>query len=165
MEPTFKPADRSDVERLLEMRRAFCRHEGLDLDDGPARVALGELLDAPTLGRVWLICSGTDVVGYVVLAFGYSLEFDGRDAYVDELFVQEEHRGRGLGGQAVRFVEEVCASLGVRALHLEVDRDNARAQAVYRKAGFEDRNNFLLTKRIVRDRRAGSARRPPPACS
>jgi GNAT superfamily N-acetyltransferase len=152
VEPTFKPADRSDVERLLEMRRAFCRHEGLDLDDVRARAALAELLDAPALGRVWLICvNESDAVGYVVLAFGYSLEFDGRDAFVDELFVLEQHRGRGLGGRALRFVEETCASLGVRALHLEVDRGNARAQAVYRKAGFEDRNNFLLTKRTAPD--------------
>ena len=39
-------------------------------------------------------------------------------------------------------------ALGIRALHLEVDRQNARARAVYEKAGFEDRNNYLLTKRL-----------------
>jgi hypothetical protein len=43
----------------------------------------------------------------------------------------------------------VCAARGVRALHLEVDRNNPRALAAYLKAGFEDRNNFLLTKRIA----------------
>ena len=39
--------------------------------------------------------------------------------------------------------------LGVRALHLEVDRENGRARAVYEKAGIEDRNNYLLTKRLT----------------
>jgi hypothetical protein len=39
--------------------------------------------------------------------------------------------------------------MGIRALHLEVDRENHRARAVYGKAGFEDRNNHLLTKRLA----------------
>jgi GNAT superfamily N-acetyltransferase len=87
--------------------------------------------------------------GYVVLTFGYSLEFNGHDAFVDELYVEEGHRGKGLGGLAVRLAEDTCRTMGVRALHLEVDRENHRARAVYEKAGFEDRDNHLLTKRLA----------------
>lgn len=91
------------------------------------------------------------MVGYVVLTFSYSLEFHGRDAYVDEIYVREAHRGRGVGGQTLRFIEKVCRALGVQALHLEVDRDNTSARAVYETAGFEDRNNYLLTRRIAHE--------------
>ena len=44
------------------------------------------------------------------------------------------------------FVERFCESRGILALHLEVDRGNLHAQALYRKAGYHDRNNYLLTK-------------------
>jgi hypothetical protein len=39
--------------------------------------------------------------------------------------------------------------MGIWALHLEVERENHQARAVYEKAAFEDRNNHLLTKRLA----------------
>ena len=148
MDPTFKVADRSDVDVLLGLRRAFCRHEDMAFDEGAARAALENLLADGSLGKVWLVHVGGAAAGYVVLTFGYSLEFDGREAFVDELYVEEGYRGLGVGGLALRLAADACQTMGVRALHLEVDRENQRARAVYEKAGFEDRNNHLLTKRL-----------------
>jgi len=36
--------------------------------------------------------------------------------------------------------------LGVKALHLEVERTNTAAQAFYRKIGFKDHSRYLMTK-------------------
>jgi GNAT superfamily N-acetyltransferase len=146
MDPTFQAADRPDVDVLLGLRRAFCHHQDLPFDEGAARTALDNLLADGSLGKVWLIYLDSAAAGYIVLTFGYSLEFDGRDAFVDELYIAEDHRRKGLGGLALRLVEDTCRTMGVRALHLEVNRENHRARAVYEKAGFEDRNNHLLTK-------------------
>ena len=46
----------------------------------------------------------------------------------------------------VGFAEGVCRGRGVRALHLEVERENTRAQSIYRRAGFVDHDRYLLTK-------------------
>ena len=149
MEATFKVAGHPDMDVLLALRREFCLHQEIAFDEQCAGGALARLLDDQAHGRVWLIGSGGTTVGYVVLIFSYSLEFDGRDAYVDEIYLQEPYRGRGLGPKALLFAEGVCAALGVRALHLGVDRNNVRALTAYLKAGFEDRNHCLLTKRIA----------------
>src|SRR5262245_50136072 len=149
MDPTFRSADRTHVDVLVGLRRAFCRHQHLPFDEGAARAALENLLADGSLGRVWLIHLAGATAGYLVVTFGYSLEFNGRDAFVDELYVEEAHRGRGLGGLALRLAEDACRTMGIQALHLEVDRENHRARAVYDKAGFEDRNNHLLTKRLA----------------
>ena len=149
VEATFKAAGHSDVDVLVALRREFCRHQEIGFDEQPARVALTRLLGDHSLGRVWLIDSGAATAGYVVLIFSYSLEFDGCDAYVDEIYLRESHRGRGLGQEALLFAEGVCAALGLRALHLGVERNNVRALTAYLKAGFEDRNHCLLTKRIA----------------
>jgi ribosomal protein S18 acetylase RimI-like enzyme len=53
-----------------------------------------------------------------------------------------------VGKSAIKFVEEACRALGVQALHLEVGRDNPRAQALYRRVGFEDHDRYLMTKWI-----------------
>jgi len=48
-------------------------------------------------------------------------------------------------------VEEAALSLNVRALHLEVVRENATALSVYRKLGFKDRESTFLSKWIAQD--------------
>jgi ribosomal protein S18 acetylase RimI-like enzyme len=146
MEPTFRTADTSDADALVEMMRDFNAHERIAFDEGEVRAALARLFADDSLGLACLILLDGEVAGYVVIAFGFSIEFRGRDAFVDELFVKDEFRGRGLGSAAVRFAEGVCRGRGVRALHLEVERENTRAQSVYRRAGFADHDRYLLTK-------------------
>ncbi|MBD2459995.1 GNAT family N-acetyltransferase [Oscillatoria sp. FACHB-1407] len=77
-----------------------------------------------------------------------NLEFRGRDAFIDELFVQADYRGRGIGTAAPELLEAQCRELEVRALHLEVEHENAKAQQFYRKVGFGDRHYYLMTKWI-----------------
>jgi ribosomal protein S18 acetylase RimI-like enzyme len=86
------------------------------------------------------------VVGFVVLTFSYSLEFHGRDAFVDELYVRPSHRRRGLGAAALRLSEAACREHGVHALHLEVDGANDPARALYRRWGFDEHARHLMTK-------------------
>ena len=94
---------------------------------------------------------GAAVAGYLVVCFGWSLEFQGRDAFVDELYVREAFRGQGLGTRALEVAADLCRASGVRALHLEVERRNTRAQDVYRRAGFVDREYYLMTRRLAPD--------------
>lgn len=146
--PIFKPATSDDIETLIVMMRDLYAHDGLTFDEAIARRALLGVIGDDTLGRVFLVLSANEVAGYAVLTFGYSLEFHGRDAFVDELYLRDEYRGRGIGKRALQFLTEVCAAEGVNALHLEVERENTSAQTVYRKFGFEDHDRYLMTKWI-----------------
>src|SRR5262252_794762 len=144
-DPNFKLATSDDVDTLVVMMRDLYAHDGLaPLDEGGARRALLGVIGDDTLGRVFLILSANEVAGYAVLTFGYSLEFHGRDAFVDELYLRDEYRGRGIGKRALQFLTEVCAAEGVDALHLEVERENTSALTVYRKFGFEDHDRYLM---------------------
>lgn len=146
MEITFKSADVSHIDLLVEMMREFYAHDHIVFDEGVARSALRQILYDASFGRVYLIRSGVDVVGYIVLTLGFSLEYHGRHAFLDEIYIRESHRRRGIGTRGLRFIEGVCRELEVRALHLEVDRANTNAQAVYRKAGFGDHDRYLMTR-------------------
>jgi len=132
-DPIFKSATSDDVETLIVMMRDLYAHDGLaPLDEVVARRALLGVIGDGTLGRVFLILLANEVAGYAVLTFGYSLEFHGRDAFVDEIYLRAEYRGLGVGKRALQFLTEVCAAEGVNALHLEVERENTSAQTVYR---------------------------------
>lgn len=148
MEANFRPAAAADVAALLPMIRALCEHDGTAFDEAAVGRALAQVIADESLGRVWVIEWGDAPAGYVVLTFGFSLEFGGRDAFVDELYVREEFRGRGLGRRAVELAERACRERGVGALHLEVERANTPAQELYRRAGFRDHDRYLLTKRL-----------------
>jgi len=145
-DPVFEPATSDEIEMLVAMMRELYAYDGLAFDEAIARRALMGVIDNETFGRVFLIRLGNEVAGYAVLTFGYSLEFHGRDAFVDELYLRNKYRGRGIGKRALQFLTEVCANEGVSALHLEVERENTSAQAVYRKFGFEDHDRYLMTK-------------------
>ncbi len=84
------------------------------------------------------------VIGYLALTVGYSFEYHGRDAFIDELYLLPSHRGQGIGTCAVQFAIDACRNLGVHALHLEVERENTAAQRLYRRAGFRDFDRLLL---------------------
>lgn len=146
--PQFRIAGEADAEVLLEFMRAYYAFDGHVFDREKARIVLTSLLSDPALGRAWLIQDGDVPAGYIVLCFGYSLEWLGRDAFVDEFFLLKEYRGRGWGRETMAFVEEAARAAGIRALHLEVLKQNAAALEIYRKMGFRDRASTLLSKRI-----------------
>jgi ribosomal protein S18 acetylase RimI-like enzyme len=145
-----------DAETLLGLMERFYAEERYPFDREKARAALEPFLAVPSLGRTWLFRDGATAVGYFVLTLGWSLEYGGRDAFVDEIFVSPSHRGRGLGRRALDAIAEACLELGVRALHLEVEKDNVRASELYRKWGFEDSHRRLMTRRFAGDQTLGA---------
>jgi len=148
MPPSFRIATDSDADLLLPIMREYYAFDDHPFDLEKARAAVMGLLREPALGRVWLICDGENVVGYLVLTFGYSLELLGRDAFVDEFFLLENYRRQGWGRQTIEFVEQAARALGVHAIHLEVTRHNEGARQFYPKLGFEDRGHHLMSKWI-----------------
>jgi ribosomal protein S18 acetylase RimI-like enzyme len=144
----LRPATPADLEAVLALHQAFFSEDGYPFREEESRANLARLLGDPGLGRLWVMDDGGEVIGYLLLAFGFSLEFRGRDAFVDELYVAPGQRGRGLGTRALSLAAEACRDLGVRALHLEVERNKESAQELYRRAGFVDHDRYLMTKWI-----------------
>ena len=149
MEIHFKVAETSDVEILVSFIREFCEFDGHIFEEESIRTTLLKLLLDASLGRVWLIHRDEEAIGYIVITFGYSLEYRGRDAFIDEFYIRESDRGQGIGKQTIQFLEKVCPELGINALHLEVERKNTIAQNFYRQVGFTDQNRYLMTKLSV----------------
>lgn len=117
-------------------------------DETATSGVVAHLLANPSFGRVWLICADGETVGYVVMSFDYSLEYRGRNAWIDELFVRRSHRGRGIATQAIEFFTRQAKELGITCIHLEVNHGN-RAIELYRRLGFEDHRRYLMTKWII----------------
>jgi ribosomal protein S18 acetylase RimI-like enzyme len=147
MTVSVRAANADDLETLVALMRNFYHEDADPFHEEASRAAFATLLADASLGKVWIAEQHTIVVGYAVLTFGFSMEFLGRDAFIDDLYVVPSYRGHGIGRALIAACEEGCKNLGVRALHLEVRPTNPAA-SLYRQLGFRDHQHHLMTKRL-----------------
>lgn len=127
------------------MARLYRREPG-SFDPARAQQVSEWLLANPDWGGIWMIQVDGRDAGYLVLTVCASIEFHGRMALLDELYVDDEFRNLGLGPAAVEFASEWSRARGFTVLRLETAADNAHARHVYQKAGFHLHNRVLMTK-------------------
>ena len=136
-----------DFDKLAPLVAAFHAHEGIEQSDETRRGALMPLLEGIPHGVAYLVGPRNAPVGYIVISFGYSVELGGIDGFVDEFFIRDKVRGRGMGSEVLMTLLPALREHGVKALHLEVDRENESAQRLYKRAGFEPREKYMLMTR------------------
>lgn len=133
-----------DLQKLLPMVTAYHAQEGIELSPEARETGLLPLLKGSPHGAVWLIGPRKAPVGYIAITFGWSIEMGGLDGFVDEFFIRENVRGRGMGTEVLAALVKELAGGGLMALHLEVSPGNERAQRLYRRLGFRTRDGFHL---------------------
>lgn len=141
-------AGEQDVGLLLTLMEPFNAFEHTPWDPIAKERALRTLLADTSLGVVGILVGPDGPVGHFVVTWGYDLEWDGRDAFLTELFLLPQVRGKGLGSQAMAHVEAVAREHGARALHLMVRDENVVARRLYARAGYVTPPRTFLTKQL-----------------
>lgn len=145
---SLEPATGGDMPRVLDWMRELYGHERIPFEELTLETTLRELLGNPAYGRVFLVCADGRAVGYALVCLGFSVEHGGRVALLDELFVQPAARGRGVGSIVLRLLQSACRKLGARTLVLEVHGENTRAEALYRREGFDSSGRHLMVRKL-----------------
>lgn len=138
-----------DLPRLLPLVAAFHDHQGFGTTPEHQHDAVLPLLEGSPHGAIWLIGPRRAPVGYVAVSFGWSVEFGGLDAIVDELFIRTAVRGRGMGGEALDGLAKALKEGGIRALHLEAQQGDDTLDRFYRRARFQARDGYVLMSRVL----------------
>ncbi|HKV91490.1 MAG TPA: GNAT family N-acetyltransferase [Candidatus Angelobacter sp.] len=149
MNVLFQLLSDQEVPSLLEMMHEFYSQQEMRFDEKKARSAINSILQSPQHGQIYHIFRGASLAGYFVLTFCFSLEFHGRFALLDELYLREPFRRQKLGQSVVGFAEGICRREGIAALRLEVGRENQPAHALYRSSGFAEDARRLMTKWLL----------------
>lgn len=135
----------ADLAKLDPMIAAYHALEGIASDADHRRAAVLPLLEGSPHGAIWLIGPKISPVGYIAVCFGWSIEMGGLDGFIDELWIREKVRGRGMGTEAVATLLKSLKGAGLMALHLEIAPENGRAEHLYRRLGFARRPFNLMT--------------------
>lgn len=139
-----------DFEALEPMVAAYHDEDGITSDDEHRKAALTPLLDGSPHGCVYIIGPRRAPVGYLVVTFGWSVEFGGLDGFVDELYIRPGVRGRGMASEALHALLPLLDAADVRALHLEASVERPRLERLYARAGFRMRRGYHLMSRVAR---------------
>lgn len=141
---TYKKITHLDVDVLVLMMQEFYAIDDYPIDTGRSKALFSEFIDNENLGAAWLIESENKTVGYVILTFVFNFEYGGKIAFVDELYLNKDSRGKGIGKETIEFVKEQAQKLSLKLLYLEVENHNSAAQKVYLSGGFIFHNRLTM---------------------
>jgi ribosomal protein S18 acetylase RimI-like enzyme len=146
MQTSLYPATVADLEKIAAMRRQLYEKCPSIIDEPRDRHTMLQLMEQPELGAAWLIIVDGKTVGYALVTFCYSIEFGGRFALLDELWISPESRGHRIGTEAIKLIEEILGFQKITALRLEVEHTNSGAQRFYGRNNFQLHDRRLMTR-------------------
>ena len=125
----------SDRAAVTEMMRVFYASPAVSTD-GSEEIFAADIdacvSDNPYL-EGYVFEDGGSILGYGMLAKSFSTEFGRPCVWIEDIYVKEEARGRGL---ATRFFALVDEKYPQALRRLEVEPDNERALRVYERCGY-----------------------------
>ncbi len=130
---------KEDSESFIRMASEFYSGPGVlhEVDPMVIKRTLDEMLsDSPFL-EGFIFEKDGKTVGYAELSYSFAPEVGGKSIFIEEIFVDAEHRGQGIGHKFLDW----CVSLvkgDTRRIRLEATRSNEKAIALYRSYGFEE---------------------------
>ncbi|HEY7119289.1 MAG TPA: GNAT family N-acetyltransferase, partial [Tepidisphaeraceae bacterium] len=135
----IRPAAPADAPVIAEYNAAMALEtEHKRLDPATLRAGVEWAVAHPDAARYFLAEVAGQVVAQLMITFEWS---DWRNAmfwWVQSVYVHPDFRSRGVFGTLYRHVEVLAREARACGLRLYVEKDNARAQEVYRRLGMSD---------------------------
>ncbi|MDI5896840.1 GNAT family N-acetyltransferase [Flavobacterium yafengii] len=144
----FKPLAIADIETIVKLMQEFYAIDNYPIDIDVSKALFREFISNENLGKSWLIVSDTEIVGYVILTFVFSFEYQGKIAFLDELYLTEKTRGKGIGSKTIEFIQNESHKLSLKLVYLEVEQHNEKAQKLYLAHDFELHNRKMMRYKI-----------------
>jgi GNAT superfamily N-acetyltransferase len=142
--PVIRRAKRSDAKDLLDLLNALARFEGLEPpDEGAKQRVVDDIFVKGRLGA-FVAVAGAKRVGYALYFYSYS-SFLGRPTlYLEDIFVLEEYRGRGIGSSLFRRCVREAHAKRCGRMEWAVLTWNHRAINFYEKVGAKRLDDWFV---------------------
>jgi GNAT superfamily N-acetyltransferase len=139
---------RDDLDELLPLMRGYCDFYEVAPSDAALRALCENLLANPDSAGIQLIAredqSGAPV-GFATLYWTFSTLSASPIGLMNDLYVDPQARGGGVGAALIEACGAECAARGVAILEWETAPDNHRAQALYDRLGAQRSEWFAYT--------------------
>lgn len=136
----------TEMDTLREYIEALYKHDEdfeavINIEEGVKSLLRNESLATP-----YFINMGEERVGYVILTRYHSVEKGGLTIYIDELYVEDRYRKKGIGGKVMEEIMQLARTLGAKTLWAQTETYNKAAQSFFKGHGFRQ-NPYLNFER------------------
>jgi GNAT superfamily N-acetyltransferase len=150
---TCRKMTAADVREAFEMLSAFLTEDEHYLASSAAYGDRGVrgvndafylFLERPELGFVWMAYDEQGVAGICVVCYAISTSLGTVVAKLDDVSVQENRRGTGVGTAMIEQLKDELRGQSVMRIDVAVHVDNPQAKRFYEKLGFVPLNEERL---------------------
>ena len=141
-------ANQADQTALIGLLNDFAQEALAPLTTEHLTAAVTPLLRGTELGEIWVLEHEQNLIGYLVIGWGWGIESGGREALIDEVFVSQPHRNQGLGAQLVEAALARAKELDAKTVYLETEQSNPESRKLYQNLGFEVEDSVWMRKAL-----------------
>ena len=137
MEIAIRKIQRGDAEAVIDMMRKFFSSSAT-ITNGSEKIFAANvenILSGSTCAEGFVFVDGEKIIGYAVTAKSYSTEFGGECIWLEDIFIEAEYRGLGIGS---KFIQRVKERYPEKILRLEAEADDKKLLKFYRRHGFKE---------------------------
>ncbi len=147
---SIRMATESDLTQLAQLFDAYRQFYKQPADLERARDFIGERLNR---NDSWLLVaqSQDDLIGFCQMYPSFSSTNTSRIAILNDLFVAQNARSKGVGKDLMRTAEDLAKKLGLSALELSTAIDNQTAQSLYKQLDWQlDKEFYYYSKTLLK---------------
>ena len=146
-ELAVRPARLDDAPAIVDFNhRLALETEQKKLDHETLVKGVDAILRDPRLGRYHVATLAGRIVGQLMVTEEWSDWRNGSLWWLQSVYVDAEHRGRGVFRLLLNKVSALGREAGAIGLRLYVERHNVRAHSTYQRAGFRDAGYVVLER-------------------
>lgn len=146
--------DKYDEQIWIELNQEFMNYEIQDdnfwnnTQKNSVEVFRNTFMDAlknQDLIKLFLIEYENKIIGFANLMIIFSVWAHGKAIILDDLFIIEEYRGKGIGREALKYIELYAKEKGYNRLQFQSELTNHNAFKFYTKIGYSPtKMNFYV---------------------
>ena len=147
MNITIRKMMEADREAVMDMMRVFY-HSPAVWTNGSEEIYANDItacVSENPYAQGFIFAKEEDISGYGMIAKSFSTEFGKPCIWIEDLYLKEEYRGKGIGSSFFQYLEQEYPQTIMR---LEVEEENKRAIAVYHKNGYETLPYMEMKKEV-----------------
>ena len=143
---TIRDVRQSDRDGFLDMAEAFYSTTAVSysVDRSLLEAAFNEALANSPYVRALIIEDAGAPVGFALLSFSHATEAGGLVVMIEDLYISDTCRGRGLGSKFMQFVEHEYPE--AKRFRLEVTKENTGAIGLYSRLGYRTVDYMQMVK-------------------
>ena len=134
----------SDIETIVPMMEEFYAIDNYPFDAETTRKLFQTFIENENFGHCWFISVDAIVVGYVILTYIFSFEYQGQIAFLDELYLKKEARGKGIGKSTIEFIRNQAILKNLKLIYLEIESHNEVAKNLYLSNDYSLHNRQIM---------------------